>query len=143
MSVSAPFSMKDVDHVVIRCTDLAATKHLYCDVLGRTMQEEDTDIGLYQVRIGDHIVDLIPVDEPSGLKGGPAPGTNDHNMDHFEIQVEPYDDDAIRAYLSDRGVDLGATIICGGAEGEGPGIQIKDPAGNTVELKGPSDPVYN
>jgi glyoxylase I family protein len=143
MSVNAPFVMKGLDHVVIRCIDLAAMKHFYCDVLGGTMQEEDTDIGLYQVRIGDHIVDLMPVDGPSGLKGGPAPGTDGYNMDHFAIQVEPYDDDAIRAYLSGCGVDLGATIIRGGAEGEGPGIHIKDPEGNTVELKGPPDPAYN
>ncbi|MBT3929219.1 MAG: VOC family protein [Rhodospirillaceae bacterium] len=143
MTTKAPFAMKGLDHVVVRCTDLATMKHFYCDVLGGTMQEEDTEIGLYQVRIGDHIVDLMPIDEPSGRKGGPAPGGDGYNMDHFAIQVEPYDDDAIRAYLSGHGVDLGATIIRGGAEGEGPGIHIKDPEGNTVELKGPPDPAYN
>jgi len=72
--MTVPFTMKGLDHVVIRCTDLAAMKRFYCDVLGGTMAEEDTDIGLYQVRIGNHIVDLMPVDEPSGRKGGPAPG---------------------------------------------------------------------
>lgn len=141
--MTVPFTMKGLDHVVIRCTDLAAMKRFYCDVLGGTMAEEDTDIGLYQVRIGDHIVDLMPVDESSGRKGGPAPGADGHNMDHFAIQVTPYDDDAIREYLAAYGVDLGATIIRGGAEGEGPGIHIKDPEGNTVELKGPPDPAYN
>ncbi len=141
--MTVPFTMKGLDHVVIRCTDLAAMKRFYCDVLGGTMAEEDTDIGLYHVRIGDHIVDLMPVDESSGRKGGPAPGADGHNMDHFAIQVTPYDDDAIREYLAAHGVDLGATIIRGGAEGEGPGIHIKDPEGNTVELKGPPDPAYN
>jgi glyoxylase I family protein len=141
--MSVPFTMKGLDHVVIRCTDLAAMKRFYCDVLGGTMADEDTDIGLYQVRIGNHIVDLMPVDEPSGRKGGPAPGADGHNMDHFAIQVTPYYDDAIREYLAACGIDLGATIIRGGAEGEGPGIHIKDPEGNTVELKGPPDPAYN
>ena len=141
--MTVPFTMKGLDHVVIRCTDLAAMKRFYCDVLGGTMAEEDTDIGLYQVRIGDHIVDLMPVDESSGRKGGPAPGADGHNMDHFAIQVEPYDDNAIRAFLSGHGVELGSTIIRGGAEGEGPAIYIKDPEGNTVELKGPPDPAYN
>jgi glyoxylase I family protein len=141
--MTVPFTMKGLDHVVIRCTDLAAMKRFYCDVLGGTMAEEDTDIGLYHVRIGDHIVDLMPVDESSGRKGGPAPGADGHNMDHFAIQVTPYYDDAIREYLAACGIDLGATIIRGGAEGEGPGIHIKDPEGNTVELKGPPDPAYN
>lgn len=143
MSAKAPFTMKGLDHVVIRCADLTAMKHFYCDVLGGSMEEEDTDIGLYQVRIGGHILDLMPVDEPSGREGGPPPGQDGHNMDHFAIRVEPYDDDAIRAYLAENGVALGATIIRGGAEGEGPGIHIRDPEGNTVELKGPPDPAYN
>ena len=143
MSSKAPFKLKGLDHVVIRCTDLASMKHFYCDVLGGTIQEEDTEIGLYQVRVGDHIVDLMPVDEPSGRKGGSAPGKDGHNMDHFAIQVEPYDDNTIREYLSDQSVELGSTIIRGGAEGEGPGIHLKDPEGNTVELKGPPDPAYN
>lgn len=141
--MSVPFTMKGLDHIVIRCTDLAAIKRFYCDVLGGKMAKEDTDIGLYQVRIGDHIVDLMLVDEPSGRKGGPAPGADGHSMDHFAIQVTPYNDDAIREYLAAHGVDLGATIIRGGAEGEAPGIHIKDPEGNTVELKGPPDPAYN
>lgn len=143
MSADIPFTLKGLDHVVIRCTDLAAMKRFYCDVLGGTIEEEDIDIGLYQVRVGNHIVDLMPVDGPSGRKGGPAPGVDGHNMDHFAIQVEPYDDGAIRAYLAGHGVELGATIVRGGAEGEGLGIHIKDPEGNTVELKGPPDPAYN
>ena len=51
--------------------------------------------------------------------------------------------DEVRAYLAENGVALGATIIRGGAEGEGPGIHIRDPEGNPVELKGPPDPAYN
>lgn len=143
MSADIPFTIKGLDHVVIRCTDLAAMKRFYCDVLGGTIEEEDTDIGLYQVRVGNHIVDLMPVDGPSGRKGGPAPGEDGHNMDHFAIQVVPYDDDEIRAYLAGHGVELGAIIVRGGAEGEGFGIHIKDPEGNTVELKGFPDPAYN
>lgn len=57
--------------------------------------------------------------------------------------MTPYDDDAIRAYLAEHGVTLGATVIRGGAEGEGLGIHIKDPEGNTIELKGPLDSGYN
>ena len=78
-----------------------------------------------------------------GSQGGAAPGRDGHNMDHFAIQVKPYDDEAIRAYLSQHNVELGSTLIRGGAEGEGPAIYVKDPEGNTVELKGPPDPSYN
>jgi len=112
-------------------------------VLGCTLEDEDKELGLYQVRAGDHLIDLAPVEEPMGAHGGPAPGRDGHNMDHFAIQVEPYDDDAIRAYLASHNVELGSTMIRGGAEGEGPAIYIKDPEGNTVELKGPPDPDFN
>ncbi len=143
MSGKAPFEMKGLDHVVLRIRDLKAMKAFYCDVLGCTVEDDDVDIGLYQVRAGNQLIDLIPVDEKLGSQGGPAPGKDGHNMDHFAIQIEPYDDDAIRAYLSGHGVELGETIMRGGAEGEGLGIHIKDPEGNTVELKGPPDPAYN
>lgn len=143
MSTNVPFAMKGLDQVVIRFTDLAGMKHFYCDVLGGRMQEEDTEIGLYQVRVGDHIIDLMPVDEPSGFKGGPVPSRDGNNMDHFAIQAEPYNDDAIRAYLSGHGVELDSTIIRGSAQGEGPRIHINDPQSNTVELKGPPEPAYN
>ena len=85
MSEKPPFSMRGLDHVVIRCTDPAAMKHFYFVVLDGAIEEEDTEIGLYQVRVGSHIIDLMPVDEPSGLKGGPAPGADGHNIDHFAI----------------------------------------------------------
>ena len=143
MTKPAPFTMKGLDHVVLRIRDLEAMKTFYCDVLGCTVEDHDTKLGLFQVRAGDQLIDLVPVDQPMGSQGGPPPGRDGHNMDHFAIQIEPYDDDAIREYLSTHGVELGETRIRGGAEGEGPAIYIKDPEGNTVELKGPADPSYD
>jgi|TARA_B110000263_G_C15312052_1_gene514101 glyoxylase I family protein len=138
MATNAPFKMKGIDHVVLRIKNLQLMKNFYCNVLGCTIENEDDNIGLYQVRAGAQLIDFVPVDQMLGSIGGPPPGKDGHNMDHFAIQIEPYDDDAIRKYLLEHGVDLGETIIRSGAEGEGFGIQIKDPEGNTVELKGPS-----
>ncbi|NKB49125.1 MAG: VOC family protein [Alphaproteobacteria bacterium] len=136
MSDKAPFTMLGLDHVVLRIRDLEKMRAFYMDVLGCTFEDHDTDLGLFQVRAGKQLIDLIPVDEPAG-------SSSSHNMDHFAIQIEPYDDEAIRDYLSAHGVELGETRIRGGAEGEGPAIYIKDPEGNTVELKGPADPAYD
>ena len=141
MATKAPFKMKGIDHVVLRISNLQKMKKFYCDVLGCTIENEDDNIGLYQVRAGAQLIDFVPVDQMLGRMGGPSPGKYGHNMDHFAIKVEPYDDDAIRKYLFEHGVDLGETIIRSGAEGEGFGIQIKDPEGNTIELKGP--PIKN
>ncbi len=61
------------------------------------------------------------------------------------LRRQPYPDiagddgDAIRAHLSLHGVDIGDEAMRYGAEGSGPSIYIRDPDGNTVELKGPPD----
>ncbi len=143
MTDKAPFDMLGLDHVVLRIRDLDKMRAFYCDVLGCTFVDHDTDNGLFQVRAGSALIDMLPVTGKMGSAGGDAPGQDGHNMDHFAIRVEPYDDEAIREYLGTRGVELGETRIRGGAEGEGPAIYIKDPEGNTVELKGPADPAYN
>ena len=143
MSDKAPFEMLGLDHVVLRIRDLEKMRAFYCDVLGCTVEDHDTDLGLFQVRAGAQLIDLVPISGKMGGAGGAAPSRDSHNMDHFAIQIEPYDDDAIREYLGAHGVELGETRIRGGAEGEGPAIYIKDPEGNTVELKGPADPAYD
>lgn len=143
MSNKAPFEMLGLDHVVLRIQDLEKMRKFYCDVLGCTFVDHDTGLGLYQVRAGSALIDLVPLSGKIGSAGGAAPGMEGRNVDHFAIQIDPYDDDAIREYLGAHGVELGETRIRGGAEGEGPAIYIKDPEGNTVELKGPADPAYD
>lgn len=143
MSDKAPFEMLGLDHVVLRVSDLEKMSAFYMDVLGCTFVDNDADLGLFQVRAGSALIDLVPISGKIGSAGGAAPGQEGRNMDHFAIQVDPYDDDAIREYLGAHGVELGETRIRGGAEGEGPAIYIKDPEGNTVELKGPADPAYD
>jgi len=54
--------------------------------------------------------------------------------------VEPFDGEAIRRHLAAHGVEAGPVESRYGAEGEGPSIYLKDPEGNTVELKGPPWP---
>ena len=86
-------------------------------------------------------MDLVPVSGELGRKGGAAPGVEGRNLDHFCVRVEPFDEAAIRAQLQALGVEAGPTEQRYGAEGNGPSIYIQDPDGNTVELKGPPDPV--
>jgi catechol 2,3-dioxygenase-like lactoylglutathione lyase family enzyme len=52
-----------------------------------------------------------------------------------------FDETAIRDRLKTFGVEAGPTVQRYGAEGTGPSIYIQDPDGNTVELKGPADPL--
>jgi glyoxylase I family protein len=143
MSDQPPFGMQGLDHLVIRCVDLEAMKAFYCGVLGCTVDRHNEAVGLFQVRAGAHLIDLIPVDGKLGRKGGPAPHDDGLNLDHFAIRIEPYNEPKLRAYLARHGIKIVESGPRYGAEGNGPSIYIIDPEGNTVELKGPPDPALN
>ncbi len=118
--------------------DLKASLHFYIDVLGCTMDKEQAQIGLYQLRAGASLIDLVPLDRPLGKLGGAGPAKEGRNLDHFAIQIVPFEENAIRAHLAGRGIAIADSGMRYGAEGNGPSIYIQDPDGNTVELKGPA-----
>jgi catechol 2,3-dioxygenase-like lactoylglutathione lyase family enzyme len=71
------------------------------------------------------------------MRGGAGPAKDARNVDHFAVQIVPFDDAAIRAYLAAHHVAISEAGDRYGAEGDGPSIYVLDPDGNTVELKGP------
>ena len=131
--------LREIDHVVLRVTDLASMLRFYCDVLGCSVARAEPELGLYQLRAGRSLIDLVPVDSTLGRKGGAAPGADARNMDHVCLRVEPFDANAIIAELRAAGVDPGPVTRRHGAEGFGPSIYLNDPEGNTIELKGPAE----
>jgi catechol 2,3-dioxygenase-like lactoylglutathione lyase family enzyme len=135
--MAAPFSIRQLDHVVLRVRELQPMLRFYIDVLGCTLEKVQEEIGLWQVRAGASLIDLVPVDGKLGRAGGAAPGDEGRNLDHFALRIEPYDEAAIRAHLEAHGTTPGEAGSRYGAEGEGPSIYLRDPEGNTIELKGP------
>jgi glyoxylase I family protein len=132
-----PFALRGIDHVVLRIRDLAASLHFYCDVLGCKVDKRQEGIGLIQVRAGASLIDLVPLGGMLGQRGGAGPGREARNLDHFALQVTPFDEDKIRAHLGAHGVEIVESGQRYGAEGTGPSVYVLDPDGNTVELKGP------
>jgi len=131
------FRIKRIDHIVLRVTDLQAMLGFYIDVLGCEPEKVQEGIGLYQLRAGASLIDLVPVDGKLGKMGGAAPGQEGRNLDHLCLSIEPFDGEAILRYLGARGYAAGPVESRYGAEGHGPSIYVKDPEGNVVELKGP------
>jgi len=78
------------------------------------------------------------VNGPLGKMGGAPAGAEARNLDHFALRIEAFDADAIRAHLAAKGVTAGAVMDNFGAEGNGPSMYLRDPDGNTIELKGPA-----
>jgi catechol 2,3-dioxygenase-like lactoylglutathione lyase family enzyme len=130
--------IKGLDHVVLRVSDLDRVLAFYGEVLGLQVERRlPPEVGLVQLRAGNALIDLVPVDSLIGRQGGAPPGDGGRNMDHFCLEVDPFDESRIRNHLEKHGIEAGATSERYGARGNGPSIYIRDPEGNTVELKGP------
>ncbi|HLH30026.1 MAG TPA: VOC family protein [Terriglobia bacterium] len=134
------FRIKDIDHLVIRVARLQAMLDFYINVLGCSVEKIQDEIGLYQLRAGNSLIDFVPVDGPLGRAGGSAPGAEGRNLDHFCLRIEPFDGNAILEYMRTKGIKAGAVETRYGADGNGPSIYVTDPEGNVVELKGPPYP---
>ena len=132
-----PFKLLGLDHVVLRVRDVEKMTDFYVRVLGGTLDRIQQNLGLYQVRAGRSLIDLVTVDGPIGAQGGAAPAAEGRNLDHFCLRIEPFDAPAIVEHLTAHGVDVGTQGDRYGADGTGPSIYLRDPEGNGVELKGP------
>jgi glyoxylase I family protein len=129
-------NVQSVDHVVLRVADVEKVGSFYINVLGGRWDRRRDDIGLHHLRLGEMMIDLVPVDGQLGRMGGAAPSSEGHNVDHVAFRVRPWDGDAILATLKSHGIEAEIKSRYG-ADGDGPSIYFKDPEGNGVELKGP------
>lgn len=129
-------NIRDIDHVVLRIRDLDRVAAFYVDVLGARWEKKQEAIGLYQLRVGNSLLDLVTVDGQLGRQGGTAPGREGRNVDHICFRVMPWDGRTVLAHLAEHGIG-GEIVSRYGADGQGPSIYLEDPEGNALELKGP------
>jgi len=128
-----------LDHLVLRVSDVDRSIAFYAEVLGCPVERRIDELGLVQLRAGDSLIDLVDVASPLGKSGGGAADPQARNVDHFALRLARFDEPAIREHLARLGVEAGDTATRYGADGFGPSIYIRDPDGNTVELKGPPE----
>lgn len=133
------FRIRQIDHIVLRVRDVDAMLRFYIEVLGCTLERTQHDLGLYQLRAGEALIDLVTVDGKLGRTGGAAPGPEGLNLDHFCLTIEPFEPEPLCAWLANKGASPSEVARRYGAEGYGPSLYFCDPEGNLVELKGPSD----
>ena len=130
-----PISVAGLDHVVIRCTHLELTLDFYQTVLGCKLERVVEDLGLYQLRAGGALIDLVAVG--SKLGGMHDPDREKQNMDHFCLKLATADWPRIQSHLLSNAIECRDPGRRYGADGFGLSLYINDPEGNTVELKGP------
>ncbi len=115
-----------LDHIVLTVTDVERSLAWYTSMLGLTGERVDAwragEVPFPSVRINDAcIIDLF-AGERSGV-----------NLDHVCLVVDPVDIDAIAA--DDRFDRISDPVPRWGARGDGRSIYVRDPDGNTVELR--------
>ena len=125
-----------IDHVVLRCRDLAAMERFYVEVLGLEVARRAERIGLVQLRAGAQLVDLVDAAGMLGQEGGAAPGSEGRNLDHLCLNVADFDLAAVTAHLQAHGVTVGESGRRFGAKGMGVSLYLTDPEGNGLELRG-------
>jgi catechol 2,3-dioxygenase-like lactoylglutathione lyase family enzyme len=122
----APISVRGLDHIVLAVADARRSLAWYGDILGleplRVPEWEAGEVFFPSLRIdATTIIDLVEM---------PRTGVN---MDHVCLVIDPVDLTA----LAERG-DL--EVVDGpdtrwGAQGNATSLYIRDPDGNTVELR--------
>ena len=125
-----------IDHIVLRVRDLDTMLTFYQGVLGCSLERQEMDLGLYQLRAGSALIDLVSVDSPLGKLGGRPPEQEGQNLDHFCLRIDPFDADTVKDYLLKHQVKVGEIASRYGALGRGISIYLGDPEGNKLELKG-------
>jgi glyoxylase I family protein len=121
------FSIKCIDHIVLRVRDVDSMVSFYCETLGCKIENIQKEIELTQLRAGDSIIDLLKVEDN-------AASTN-RNLDHFCLRIDPFNYDSLKKYFQSKGIEIYKFGERNGAQGIGPSFYLKDPDGNEIELK--------
>jgi glyoxylase I family protein len=125
-----PARFNGIDHVVLRVTSLERTLGFYKDVLGLTVERIFEKIGLYQVRCGNNLIDIMPLKAGERL-AEPA----DRGIEHLCLSIEA-DLDEVQEGLKALGIPISmGPMEVYGARGFGTSVYIKDPDGYDIELK--------
>lgn len=123
-----PLKVAEIDHVVLRCRDQDRAYDFYTRILGLSEERRIAQIGLIQLRAGRSMIDLVPATGARVETG--------LNVDHVCIGIEARDLNEVAAYLRGQSVEvMGEPATRYGAHGAGLSIYVRDPEGNTVELK--------
>ena len=134
-----PFSVRHIDHVVFRVSDLGRSIAFYRAVLGCEVVRQREDLGLVHLRAGTSMIDLVSVDGRLGSRGGAAPAKEARNVAPLCLRIEPFNEPELVAHLGRHGVaPQGKAEVNFGAEGDGLSLYFPDPDGNMIELKGPA-----
>jgi catechol 2,3-dioxygenase-like lactoylglutathione lyase family enzyme len=127
----AEIRVTGLDHVVLRTKQIDRVLAFYRDVLGCPVERTIEPLGLYQLRAGGALVDVIDSNVWTAAEAGPG----ESKYDHFCLAVAADRPEDVTAVLDAAGIEHGDPAERYGATGNGTSIYAIDPDGRTVELK--------
>jgi len=119
-----------LDHVVLRTRQLEEVLRFYRDQLGFPVERTIEQIGLYQLRAGSALIDVLDTNVFTVAEAGPG----ESRYDHFCLGVRATTAE-LAALLDRAGIPHGDAAERYGATGYGDSFYVDDPDGRTVELK--------
>lgn len=120
-----------LDHVVLRTGRRDEVLAFYRDKLGCPVERTLDIIGLYQLRAGSALIDVLDTTVFTVARSGPGESL----YDHFCIAIAADGVEEVVAMLDAAGIPHGDPAQRYGATGDGTSIYATDPDGRTVELK--------
>jgi catechol-2,3-dioxygenase len=103
--------------------------NFYCDILGGHI--EKTQNKLTQIRIGDHLIDILELEK---INPDNPNNKNGKNLEHFCLRITPFDIDNLKPYFASHEIQINKFGTRYGSQGMGLSFYILDPEGNEVEL---------
>src|SRR5438105_14166385 len=97
-----PFVVQGIDHIVLRVRELPRALAFYRDVLGCRVEREQPELGLTQLRAGRSLIDLVTLAGPLGRAPAPV-GAAGPNVDHFCLELAPFSEAELSAWLAAPG----------------------------------------
>ena len=116
---------------------MAKARAFYEYVLGCSFEEALPQYGMAVLRAGGALINLVDMSVIEGSWALPEV-TGGRNLDHLCLALGPHDEDALRRHLSEHDIEIIEESFHAGARGESLSLYVRDPSGNTIELKGPS-----
>jgi catechol 2,3-dioxygenase-like lactoylglutathione lyase family enzyme len=133
---AAPWKTIWLDHISFSCTDYKKSADFYTSLMGWTVKEGSDNGRQVTCEIGDIGTILIRNKRPTTANptGGAAAGPNVQAViDHISFGVSPWDKDAVKKELVDRGLKPTDDFAGGPASGF-ESYHVKDPDGWDLQI---------
>ncbi|MCL1076080.1 VOC family protein [Shewanella dokdonensis] len=115
----------ELDHLVLLCSDIEVMLDFYERVLGATLERQLQQPPLWQLRLGNVLIDLQPREQHDvGV-----------NVEHFCLNIAETDETLVLHHLQRQGVMFEPFSEKYGARGYSRSLYMYDPEDNKVELK--------